>query len=142
MPRLTTTYSNGLPAVNLALHGSSGLPVLIGGIVDSGADRTLLPKSLAAALGIENDALIATAHGSIGAGGTSFPTWDTAETIEAQVVAFPEAGEQHLWGPVFELAPLFAEDTTPLFGRADFFKVFDISFAQDPNLGEVFHLDF
>ena len=52
----------------------------------------------------------------------------------------PEAhnsGGQHS-----RLAPEYAENTTPLFGRADFFKALVITFAQDANLGDIFHLDF
>jgi hypothetical protein len=92
-------------------------------------------------LGIPDTDLVPTTHGSGGAGGTWFPTWTSTRTLTAQV-APTISGDLQLWGPTFELAPVFAENTTPLFGRADFFKAFVITFAQDANLGEVFHLDY
>jgi hypothetical protein len=69
-----------------------------------------------------------------------FPTWTAAQPITGQVVAMLQTGPQ-LWGPVIAFSPKFADGATPLFGRADFFKHFDISFDNDPTLGSVFHLD-
>lgn len=89
--------------------------MLVAGIVDSGADRTLLPKSLAANLGISDTDLVPTPHGSGGAGNTSFSTWTSTRVLTGQIVAILPGGPQ-LWGPTFALAPEYAENTTPLFG--------------------------
>lgn len=137
MPRLTTRYSHGMPVLTLSVAcGQNAVP--IGGIVDSGADGTLLPKALAPLIGIPDTELIATPN-SNGAGGTSFPTWTAPRPIAGQVLAFLPTPQ--MWGPVVALSPRFAENATALFGRADFFKAFVIVFAQDAQ-GEVFHLDY
>ncbi len=140
MPRLTTPYSNGVPVLVLNIV-ASGPAILLAGIVDSGADRTLLPKAVAPAIGIPETSLIPTPQGSGGAGGTSFPTWDLPPgiSIAGHVMAFTPHPQP--WGPAIPLAPQFAENATPLFGRADFFQAFVITFARDANLGELFHLD-
>jgi hypothetical protein len=110
-------------------------------VIDSGADRTLLPKSLATSLGIPPEDFEATPDGSGGAGGAWFPTWTTPHAIKARVmVPFSEPRGPEPWGPEIELTPEYAEETIPLFGRADFFEVFTITIDQPG--GEVFHLDY
>jgi hypothetical protein len=113
----------------------------VAGLVDSGADGTLLPKALAPALGIDPTAdLRPEPGGSGGAGGTSFPTWTPRKTIQAQVFALLPGGVQP-FGPVFVLAPAFAETGIVLWGRCDFFTHFRITFATDAQLGPIFHLE-
>jgi hypothetical protein len=34
------------------------------------------------------------------------------------------------WGPVFEIDPIFLEDGSPLWGQADFFESFEITFQR------------
>jgi hypothetical protein len=113
------------------------------GIVDSGADSTLLPKTAAAVLGLdENHDLIETPDGSEAAGGLKFPTWTAPNhQFTCQVIANLPSGET-LWGPVVDLTPSFAEDAVALFGRADFFAAFSITFEEDATHGPVFHLDY
>lgn len=111
-------------------------------MVDSGADGTLLPKSLAPDLGLDSVTdLSPTPHGSGGAGGTTFPTWTTARPITGQVIAMLSTGLEP-WGPEIAFAPVFADGDTALFGRSDFFAHFTITFDEDPNHGPVFHLDY
>jgi len=111
-------------------------------MVDSGADGTLLPKALAPDLGLDfTTDLVPTSHGSGGAGGTSFPTWTTANPITGQVVAMLSTGPE-LWGPEIAFAPVFADGDTALFGRSDFFAHFTITFVQEPTHGPVFQLDY
>jgi hypothetical protein len=113
----------------------------IAGVVDSGADKTLLPKRLAAELGIPGGDLEPTPEGSSGAGGAWFPTWEIPYPIKAQVIApFPEPRGLEPWGPEITLTPEFATDTIPLFGRADFFEAFTVTIDQPG--GQVFHLDY
>lgn len=113
------------------------------GLVDSGADGSLLPLSICPNLGINpNTDLTPVSGGSGGAGGTSFPTWETTHAVSGQILCIPPAGGQaFLWGPTIALRPKFAAGSHALFGRADFFTYFAISFARDPTLGPVFHLD-
>jgi len=78
--------------------------------------------------------------GSGGAGGTSFSTWTTSKTIHAQVFAVLPGGAQ-MFGPVFALAPAFAEAGAVLWGRRDFFAQFTITFETHAQVGPIFHLD-
>lgn len=109
------------------------------GIVDSGADGTLLPLTVAQRLGIDA-ALTPNRVNAGAAGGQGFPTWRSSEQIYGQVVAVRASGPQE-WGPRIRLAPAFAHTPMALFGRADFFKVFTITFQQHPDHGAVFMLD-
>lgn len=110
-------------------------------MVDSGADRTLLPKELAASLGIAQEELEPTPEGSGGAGDAWFPTWTSAHVLQARVIVLhPEPHGLQPWGPTVELTPEYADSTIPLFGREDFFKIFTVTFDQ-PN-GDIFHLDY
>jgi hypothetical protein len=119
--------------------GTHMAPVL--GVVDSGADGTLLPKSMAAELGLDAATdLVSTNEGSGGAGGTSFKTWTTTSDITGRVVAFAPDGPE-LWGPVVTFRPVFADGELALFGRADFFRSFRITFETNSTHGPIFHLD-
>ncbi len=112
-------------------------------MVDSGADGTLLPRSILPGLGLDPSTdLVPTPTGSGGAGGTNFPTWTTSQPIAGQILAFPPTGGQMLWGPVMTLQPVFADGQHALFGRKDFFPYFAIVFARDPTLGPIFHLSY
>jgi hypothetical protein len=111
------------------------------GIVDSGADGSLLPKSLAPELGLDPGVdLQPSPENSGGAGGIRFPTWTTSKTITGQIVAFLPAGRQ-LWGPIITFRPVFADGEHALFGRADFFQEFAIRFEAPNGNYPVFHLD-
>ena len=139
MPRLTVPYSLEIPIINLGFEGPVGIRS-VAGVVDSGADRTLLPKSLATRLGIPPEHL-EPAGGAEGAGGVWFPTWETAYAIKARVVVpFEQPRGPEPWGPWIEMNPEFATDTIPLFGRADFFTAFTVTFDQPT--GKIFHLDY
>jgi hypothetical protein len=102
--------------------------VVLLGLVDSGADRTILPKLFAAVLGISHTELMEDEIGGSGVGGRKFPTWSSVIPIFGQVVL----GSGELWGPVFRLNPAFAEVDAFLWGRADFFRKFKITFEEGP----------
>jgi hypothetical protein len=104
-------------------------------VVDSGADRTFLPKNVASHLGIGEDELVMTPQGGTGVEGRSFPTWASTVPITGRVVT--AAG---LWGPRFPLEPLFADLGLALLGRADFFRAFTVTFQEHPAT-PVYHLD-
>jgi hypothetical protein len=140
LPRLTIPYTHATPILSLALVGPGGSRG-IAGVVDSGADRSLLPKGLAAKLGIPDEDLEPTPEGSGGAGGAWFPTWVIPYSIKAQVIVpFPQPRGLELWGPEMELNPEFATDTIPLFGREDFFETFTVTLDQPG--GGLFYLDY
>jgi hypothetical protein len=112
------------------------------GLVDSGADGTLLPRSMAADLGLDPATdLIPTEGGSGGAGGTNFPTWTTTHPITGQIVALLGTGPT-LWGPSIKLQPVFAEGEQILLGRCDFFAHFSITFANHAAHGPFFRLEY
>ncbi len=109
------------------------------GLVDSGADGTLLPKIVARRLGIESG-LVPNPKPAGAAGGQAFQTWKSPERIHGRVIALLPDGPRE-WGPEFSLVPVFAKTEMPLYGRADFFKVFTITFQHQPLNGSVFMLD-
>ncbi len=139
MPRLTTPYTAGLPILRLAIDGPKGARD-IGGVVDSGADCTLLPMAVAESLGIPSEDLTPTPGGSGGAGGVWFPTWALPYSLTARVIAPFERGDE-LWGPDLALQPEFAkhEDTVALFGRVDFFSTYTVIFDQPAG---AFHIEY
>jgi hypothetical protein len=139
LPRLTVPYLQRAPILGLALRGPART-LAVAGVVDSGADRTLLPRSLALELGVRAEDFEPTPAGSGGAGGSWFPTWTASHPLRARVVPFGEATRNEPWGPEFELWPEYAADTIPLFGRADFFESFAVTFDQPG--GQGFHLDY
>lgn len=125
--------------MRLALQGPGGVRG-IAGVVDSGADRSLLPRSLAPSLGIPEESLEKTGH-SEGAGGLLIPTWTSVHVIRARIVVpYPEPRGLEPWGPEFDLTPEYAEETIPLFGREDFFAIFTVTLDQPG--GDVFHLEY
>jgi hypothetical protein len=90
-------------------------------------------------LGI-NAGLTASRVNAGAAGGQGFPIWRSSAEIHCQVLALLDTHPEP-WGAKFRLKPAFAETSTPLLGRADFFKVFKIMFEHDSPHGPVFHLD-
>jgi hypothetical protein len=142
MPRLTTPYTHETPILRLAITGPHR-PFALAGVVDSGADRTLLPLSVARSLGFPDTDLIPTPDGSGGAGNMWFPTWELPHSIKAHVIVpFPAPRGVELWGPELTLNPEWAKDTVALFGRADFFDAFVVTFDQKRTDGPEFHLDY
>jgi len=69
-----------------------------------------------------------------------FPTWVLPYPITAHVIArFPPPRGIEIWGPPLTLNPEWAKDTVALFGRADFFAAFTVTFEEQ---GSTFHLDY
>lgn len=108
-------------------------------LVDSGADRTTFPLSVAWELGIQQDELILRPGGGRGVK-SRFDVWTSSLPIWAEV-STPNAstGADSAWGPTFTLWPFFIDDGSFLLGRADFFSVFTVTFEE--GRGRIFHLD-
>jgi hypothetical protein len=105
------------------------------GCVDSGAHRTLLPLSLAIALGLDAATELTQDAGASGGVGSTFDTWSSTVPVHATVMAFLQPGQPaQPWGPTFRLNPAFTDlqpDPSPLLGRADFFRAFAVTFNED-----------
>jgi hypothetical protein len=124
----------------LTVQVSSGeRQVIVPGIVDSGADGTLLPMGVARRLGIDAT-LTANAANAGAAGGQGFPIWRSSREIHGQIMALLDTRPEP-WGPRFLLKPAFAETSASLLGRDDFFRVFRITFEHDSPDGHIFHVD-
>ena len=110
------------------------------GIVDSGSGRALLPKAVAARLGIA-DAELAPDPGGGGGVGSKFPTWSSTIPIQARVFyktaqgggAFHQEASGFVpFGDWFDLNTGFKEGDCPvLMGRDDFFKAFVVTFDHN-----------
>ena len=138
--RLSTHYSpNQAPMRWVVLEaqrdGLASRPEFVWALVDSGADRTFLPMSVAAHLGITEE-LDEHAAGGHGVEGRTFSTWSSAVPIYGRVVT----DEGLIWGPRFRLEPVFADLGIALLGRADFFRAFTVTFQEHPAT-PVYHLD-
>jgi hypothetical protein len=133
-PRLTTPYSpEEDPLVGVVLKTADRGSAAVLGVVDSGAQRTLLPKAIAKSrLGLTDTALIEDSTSGMGVerreDDEGFPTWSSAVSITGQVVSVAPDGKPEPWGPEFPLNPAFAETDAILLGRTDFFQAFAVSF--------------
>ncbi|HSS53208.1 MAG TPA: hypothetical protein VLK79_01035 [Gaiellales bacterium] len=76
--------------------------------------------------------------------GSSFNVWSWPGQLTGQVVAYAQQPDGtvdvQFWGPEFPLTPMFIDPDDILFGRADFFQAFVVSFAPGLPFG-AFHLD-
>jgi hypothetical protein len=114
-------------------------PVLLWALVDSGADRTTFPLKIAWKLGIQQDELILRPGGGRGVK-SRFDVWTSSVPIRAGISRRDvSTGADAGWGPAFTLSPFFIDGGSFLLGRADFFRVFTMTFQE--GRGRVFHLD-
>jgi hypothetical protein len=119
----------------LGADGRLSRPQLVVAVVDSGADRTVLPLSVALRLAIM-DTLERDPADGFGFEGGAFPIWRSSLPLLGQVIA----NDGTAWGPRFPLAPVFADADIALLGREDFFRAFTITFQEHP-AAPVYHLD-
>jgi hypothetical protein len=114
-------------------------PVLLRALVDSGADRTTFPLTIARDLGIQQNELILRPGGGRGVK-SRFDVWRSSVPISARVSRRNvSTGAGSAWGPAFTLWPSFIDGGSFLLGRGDFFSVFTVTFEE--GRGRVFHLD-
>lgn len=115
------------PMITVRLtHKSKSIPML--GLLDSGADKTLINRDLGEQLGIDFNKC--QKANMTGISGKSQPTWDT--TIKLEVKEFP--------GVEFQANVCFIDSTFVglLLGHVGFFEFFDVKFQT---LRQQFEID-
>jgi hypothetical protein len=115
--------------------GRISRPQLVLGVVDSGADRTVLPLSVAIRLAIM-DTLERDPAGGFGFQGRPFPIWRSGRPVYGRVIADDGSAR----GPQFPLDPVFADADVALLGREDLFRAYPVTFQEHPAT-PVYHLD-
>jgi hypothetical protein len=109
------------PYLWLTLRGprsGAGIPII--GLVDSGADKTVLPLDYAQLLGYKPEELTSVQVGQVEG---SADAWDAQVPCEAHVNGI-EAVK-------FEIKPLFVTTLDALWGRADFMATYVVSISEE-----------
>jgi hypothetical protein len=125
MPTLTVAYRDlGLgelrPFLVLTVTGPSGTKGPIAGLIDSGADGTVLPAGYASLMGYASGDLNAEQGTQVGGSVTMLQATKPAHAF------VPELAEV-----VFDLHPCFVHGCqTPLWGRKDLMAHFDITIME------------
>lgn len=65
------------------------------------------------------------------ADGSKVRCWMVATPIRAQVLRRSRAEELLAWGPVFAISTVFIEHADPLWGQADLFATFEVTFWRN-----------
>lgn len=108
------------PYLLLTLRGlKTGGEVVISGLVDTGADRSVLPVDYAAELGYTVEDLAPVEVGQVEG---SASAWLAQKPCKAFVDGIPEIE--------FEIAPLFIAGLNVLWGRADLMMSFTVSVSE------------
>jgi hypothetical protein len=108
------------PYLWLVLTGPyGGEEILISGLVDTGADRSVLPIDYAQTFGYKIDDL---APAEIGQVEGSASAWTAQKPCQAFVDGIPAI--------TFEIEPLFVAGLNALWGRADLMMTFDIGVSE------------
>ena len=110
------------PWLQLEVTGPNGKAKTIRGIVDSGADISVLPFDYALILGYDLGALTEIPNVE-GGSNCKIEAYQSPQHCTATVVEIPDHG--------FTLEPMFLKDTTKiLWGQADFMAKFDVLFMK------------
>lgn len=108
------------PYLLLTLIGlEPGQEIMISGLVDTGADRSVLPIDYAEELGYSVDDLAPVEVGQVEG---SASAWQAQKPCGAIVDGIPEIE--------FEIAPLFVASLNVLWGRADLMTIYTISVSE------------
>jgi hypothetical protein len=120
-----------VPSLHVRTQAQGGPQIDLTGIVDSGASGTVLAREYAEKLGLA-PADLREAGTIVVADGSKVRCWATDTPIRAQVLrpAISDDGPQP-WGPVFAISPVFIEHADPLWGQADFFATFEVTFWRN-----------
>jgi len=136
---LSVPYAHGtVPTILVALETAGGRKI-VGGDVDSGSDRSLIPIDHLHDLGLRASNLKKNKERGLASGGATFPTWSAPGIAVTGQVVLPSDGGFDPWGPIFRLRPFFAETGSLLLGQLDFFAAFDVHFKNAPD-GPLFEL--
>jgi len=120
-----------VPSLDLRIQAKGGPQVDFAGIVDSGAGRTVLSRENAEELGLGAGDLREAEGRVVVADGSAIPCLTSLVPIRAQVLEAPGEDDGRPWGRIFDLDVIFLEHvTSPLWGQADFFANFGISFER------------
>lgn len=110
------------PYLWLRVEGPNGAPTPILGLIDTGADATVLPLAYATTLGYTESDLTLTQGQQVQG---TMDLWAAKSPSKATVAV---AG---LPTVEFELRPLFISNSlSVLWGRADFMAAFEVTFAE------------
>lgn len=108
------------PYLWLTLKGPDGAAgIQIVGLVDTGADKSVLPMDYVSLLGYEEADLVQTEVGQVEG---SASAWDAQRPCEAFVNGVPTVK--------FELSPLFVPTLDALWGRADLMATYVVSVSE------------
>jgi hypothetical protein len=108
------------PFLVLTVTGPGGATGPIAGLIDSGADGTVLPAGYAPLMGYTATDLVAEQGAQVGG---TVTMWQAAKPSQAFIPEIP--------GFVFELQPCFINGCqTPLWGRKDLFQHFDVNVME------------
>jgi hypothetical protein len=127
---LVTPYGRSGPQLLIELS-TEARTVSVLALLDSGAARSMFPRSVARMLGIE-DELVSDPVGAVGVEGAGFPTWSYPLGMAAQVMRTPpeDPSRSEPWGTSVRMTPAFADKGVFLLGREDFFLGFTITFER------------
>jgi Aspartyl protease len=131
LPHASFAYdAREVPSLDVLVQAKGGPQRVFTGIVDSGASRTVLSLKGAEKLGLSKSDL--TDAGTVTVADESQVTSLTPLVpIRAQILHKLSPGSELTpWGPVFDLDAVFLEHATPLWGQADFFQRFKITFER------------
>lgn len=120
MPTAALAYSDPFgsgprPYLALDVTGINSNHGPIVGLIDSGADTTLLPVGYAPLMGYGQGSLRPTTIGTAGAPAQGF---QATQPCTAEVIGIP--------GVAITLLPVFLASNTPLWGRRDFMLAFRV----------------
>lgn len=132
MARWTFPYDEyDVPSLEVRVQAQGGPAADLSGTVDSGASSTVLSRKNAEELGLGPSDLHK-APDAIIADRSKVPCWTAATPIRAQVLRPATFGDDlPPWGPVFAISPVFIEHADPLWGQADLFATFEVTFWRN-----------
>jgi hypothetical protein len=120
-----------VPSLDLRIQAKGGPQVDLGGIVDSGAGRTVLSIEDAEELGLRGGDLHEAGEVVV-ADGSAVSCFAPPVPIRARVIdTVSSEDDPDPWGPIFDLDVVFLEHvTSPLWGQSDFFDTFGVDFQR------------
>ena len=129
MPHLSFPYdTENVPSLELRLQAQGGPIIELSGTVDSGATSTVLSTEDAVELGLDD---LREAGTVTVADRKQVPSYTAKVPIAGQVLLVAEGVVLDVWGPSFYLNAIFLENADPLWGQADLFATFEVTFRRN-----------